>query len=647
MFWRGPIHEPSTETAVGQVGGLACVETDCGAPDERCCDGPGDAQYERRFDGPGSAHYERRFDGPGDPSYERRFDGPGGAHYARWAGLALVLVAACCQPLRGADSPPAGKGKPAESAAAERPVGELADSQRQIAEKYERLEQILLRMSELTAGADPRRAALLKKAVAESKQRMIGVQLKSLVDLLAKDQLSPAIEGQESVDADLHELLELLLTENRSKRIESEKARIRQYLKQLNEIINRQKDLQARTTGGAGQAKSLSQEQSELGGRTGGLAEEIRRNEEAESELGGKDNQRRKAEPEDSDGKGPAELPKDAAPGPAKPGEDGREKASSQSGSPQTPRKSAPAQPGESPTQKPSEPSSQPRDNGGQQPADPPRPGDGHPARQRLEEARRRMEEARTKLEQAEREGAAGEQEEAIRQLQQAKAELEDILRQLREEEIEQMLVALEARLVQMLQMQREVHEGTQRLDKASSDGLSHEQEIEAGRLSSREAEIVAEADKTLLLLREDATAVAFPEALSQARDDMQQVAGRLAAAKTDQITLSLEEEIIAALEDMVAAVRKAIEDAEQRRSESAPGQSGAAQSPPLVDLISELQMIRALQMRVNARTDRYVGMISGSQADGAELLEALRRLADRQERIYQVTRDLETGRNR
>jgi hypothetical protein len=53
VFWRGPIHEPSTETAVGQVGGLACVETDCGAPDERCCDGPGDAQYERRFDGPG------------------------------------------------------------------------------------------------------------------------------------------------------------------------------------------------------------------------------------------------------------------------------------------------------------------------------------------------------------------------------------------------------------------------------------------------------------------------------------------------------------------------------------------------------------------------------------------------------------------
>jgi len=611
VSWPGPKHERNTQTAARLVAEPSCVEADRGAPHER---GRG---------------------GPGDPSY------------AGWAGLVLVLIAACCQPLRGADAPPAAEDKPAETSAAERPAGDLADSQRQIAEKYERLEQILLRMSELTAGADPRRAALLKKAVAESKQRMIGVQLKSLVDLLAKDQLSPAIEGQESVDADLHELLELLLTENRSKRIESEKARIRQYLKQLNEIINRQKDLQARTSGGAGQDRSLSQEQGELGGRTGGLAEKIRRNEEAEAEPGGEDDEPPKTEPDNTDGEQPEGLPQDAAPGAAQPGDGTGEKSPSQGGSAKTPAESPPRQPGDGPAQPPSTPSSQPRGNSGQQPGDPPQPGNGHPARQRLEDARRRMEEAGKRLEQAEREGAAGEQEEAIRQLQQAKAELEDILRQLREEEIEQMLVALEARLVQMLHLQREVHEGTQRLDKASSGGLSHEQEIEAGRLSSREAEIVAEADKTLLLLREDATAVAFPEALAQARDDMRQVAGRLAAAKTDPITLSLEEEIIAALEDMVDAVRKAIEDAEQRRSESASGGGGAAQPPPLVDLLSELQMIRALQMRVNARTDRYAGMITGSQAESAELLEALRKLADRQERIYQVTRDLETGRNR
>jgi len=48
--------------------------------------------------------------------------------------------------------------------------------------------------------------------------------------------------------------------------------------------------------------------------------------------------------------------------------------------------------------------------------------------------------------------------------------------------------------------------------------------------------------------------------------------------------------------------------------------------------------MIRALQMRVNTRTGRYAKMIEGEQADSVELVEALKRLAQRQQRIYRVT---------
>ena len=54
-------------------------------------------------------------------------------------------------------------------------------------------------------------------------------------------------------------------------------------------------------------------------------------------------------------------------------------------------------------------------------------------------------------LEEAKRKDAAEEQQEAIRELEQAKAELEKILRQLREEELERMLVMLEARFRKML----------------------------------------------------------------------------------------------------------------------------------------------------------------------------------------------------
>ncbi len=533
------------------------------------------------------------------------------------------------------------------------PAVQLAEKQREVAKKYERLEQILLRMSELSAASDPRRAALLKKAVAESKQRLIGVQFASLIDQLTKDELSKVLDGQEKLDGDLAELLKLLLSENRSKRLASEKARIRQYLQQLNRIINQQKSLQARTTGGAGQPAGLSEQQGALGEKTGGLAGEIRRNEEPEAEPPNEQDVAPKATEQES-GQGEQKEPsptKPHEPSDTTP-ENGEDSKSADEGKkPSENGKPGDGAQSDSPSEKPSPGSKEGEGQAGDQSQESgPQPSsseEAHPARERLESARSRMREAQEKLKKAEREGAGEEQEEAIRQLQQAKTELERILRQLREEEIEQVLVALEARLVKMLQMQREVYEGTERLDKASADGLSHEQEIDAGRLSSREAEIVVETDKALMLLRDDGSSVAMPEALSQARDDMQQVVARLAQAKVGQITLGIEEDVVMALDEMLNAVRQAMEDAEQRRQNSQQGQPGMPRDPALVDALAELRMIRSLQMRVNTRTQRYSKLISGKHAETPELLDALIRLADRQDRVYRITTDLEAGRNR
>jgi len=237
-------------------------------------------------------------------------------------------------------------------------------------------------------------------------------------------------------------------------------------------------------------------------------------------------------------------------------------------------------------------------------------------------------------------------QEEAIRNLEEAKAELERILRQLREEEMERVLTLLEARFAKMLQLQREVYEGTVRLDKVPEADRTHNHEIESGRLSTREVEIVVEADKALLLLREDGTAVAFAEAVVQMRQDMQQVVQRLAEGKVNNITQSVEAEIVAALEEMIEALKKAQKKLEDQRQRQQP-QQGEPSDPPLVAALAELKMIRALQVRVNSRTQRYTKLISGEQADSQELREAIQGLAERQQRIYQITRDLELGKNR
>jgi hypothetical protein len=257
------------------------------------------------------------------------------------------------------------------------------------------------------------------------------------------------------------------------------------------------------------------------------------------------------------------------------------------------------------------------------------------------------MEEAKKQLEQAQREGALEKQEEALRELEQARADLEEILRQLREEEIERTLTALEARFQKMLAMQRTVYAGTQRLDKVPQDQRTHNQEIEAGRLSNDESLIVLEADKALALLREEGSAAAFPEAVSQMRTDMQQIVVRLARAEVGTITQGIEEDVIAALEEMIAALEKAIQDRDQNRQQPPPQQQqGQPGDQPLVDQLAELRMIRALQVRVNRRTDRYSKLLEGGQADKGEMLDALQRLAERQAQIHRVTRDLAVGKN-
>jgi hypothetical protein len=134
---------------------------------------------------------------------------------------------------------------------------------------------------------------------------------------------------------------------------------------------------------------------------------------------------------------------------------------------------------------------------------------------------------------------------------------------------------------------------------------------------------------------------------VSLMRDDMQEVAERLAEVKVGVFTQGLEQDIIEALEEMIAALDKAIKDLEKKKSP--PGQSppaGAPGDPPLVDKIAELKMIRSLQMRINRRTERYGRIMEDEPQEGAKLIEHLLELAERQQRVYQATHDLSQGRN-
>ncbi|OYV88121.1 MAG: hypothetical protein B7Z73_09140 [Planctomycetia bacterium 21-64-5] len=572
-----------------------------------------------------------------------------------------------------ADEPPAKPEVPAPDKAAELPL-----SQEQVLRKYQRFEEVLLRMSELTAASDPKRAALLRKAVGQSKDKLIGVQFDRLVDLLKRDQLATAVTNQKEVEGDLKQLLDLLLSEQRADRLKSERERIKEQIRRINELINKQQQLQGQTQG-SGDPQKLAPSQGKLGEQTGKLAEDMNDAPDAdskskkESKPSEDDSRRKPPDGQKDDNQKDDKEKGDEHAGNQKQGQDqdgqpkegGDEKSSGKEKKPadeseqkpdggksKSPQESKPADGQKSPGQsqeggQPQPPPPGQSPEGEQSQSDQPPPSDSEAARQRVREAQKAMDEARKKLEQAKREGAAEDQEQARRKLEEAKARLEEVLRQLREEEVERSLALLEARFRKMLQMQTEVYEGTVRVDRVKPEDRTQNEEIEAGRLSRHERAILEELSGAEMLLREDGTSVAFPEAVRELREDMEQVAARLAEAKVDQITQLTEQDILAALEEMIAAFQKAQKENEEKKQQQQQ-QAGEQQEPPLVDAIAELKMIRALQMRVNKRTANFAKLVDGDegQADKAELLDALEKLSQREQRIYRTTRDIVLGKN-
>ena len=511
----------------------------------------------------------------------------------------------------------------------------LAKSEARLADRFQRLELLAGRLSELSRATQPRRSRLLRELVAKSRERGMTGRFKTIVESLREENLGTALESQTQLQTDLQILLDLLLHENRDRQIESERKRVLKYLAEIKKLIRLQRGLKARTDGGE-EVEQLGKEQALLAQKTAKLRKSINVTEGGQNKPG-----------EKQDETEPWEQEQQQNSGPDKPSENDDGNKPSEQRPPGQPSQDVPSEEGESGKPKESSGDSQPgqgpssqndSENHFQRPAD--------RATERLQRARQRMQQAQERLEKSQRDESIKSQEKALRELEQAKAELERILRQLREEEKERMLMLLDARFRRMLDAQIEVYEKTKKLDVTRSSSPSHEVEIASGRLHRKEREIAHEADRALILLREDGTSVAFPEAIKQARDDMVVVAERLRDVKLGLITQGMEEDIIATLEETLAALQKALKELREQRARQQQSGSGEPSDQALVNKLAELRMIRSLQQRINRRTQSYDEMIEGEQALETELLEALDRLSLRQERVWRATHDLDTGRN-
>jgi len=469
-------------------------------------------------------------------------------------------------------------------------IGELQKEQKALAVQYANLEEIFLRMSQLEAATNPTRAALLLQAAQMSKQLATQQRMIQASEFLAKGQYSRAIPEQEASRDNLKKLLELLQSENRSSRIKDERKKLDDVLKDIRRIENIQKATRGRTE--AGQDKeTAAKDQADL---------------EKQLEKSQMDLTDEKDKPPKPDKSNPSD-------------------------------KSDPSNPSN-----PSDPSDQ------QQPPKKPQSKEEQ-ARQRVENARQWMQKAEKNLKDNKRKEAIDEQQQAEEELQQAIKELEKILMQLREEEIERTLVDLETRLKRMAEWEKTIRDQTEKLDQLSGEDKDRQLEIQANKLSTEQLKVSMEGQRAMLLLKDEGSSQAFPEALEQVIRDSQMVVTRLGSADVSKSTQSIEDEILGALDEMLGSlkeVQKKREENKQQRQSRGQGSGGSPQEDPLVGQIAELRLIKTLQLRVNKRTDRLADQSDNNedlvgQVSDPRLQEELKELANRQEKIQTVTRDI------
>lgn len=259
------------------------------------------------------------------------------------------------------------------------------------------------------------------------------------------------------------------------------------------------------------------------------------------------------------------------------------------------------------------------------------------PGQQDVQQAVPFQREAADQLEKKNADKAIEEQEKAVEKLKKAQEELEDRLDQLRKEQQEEMLAALESRFRAMLSRQLECNKVTTRLGELGAANWKRSDQLELADVSQRQRWVGDQADETVLLLKEEGSTVILPTMIEEIRDDAREVADRLAAADAGDAVRMTQSDIESMLRDMIEAIeRKQEELADQADSgESSDG------NQPLLPGSAELKLLRSCQLRVNKSTQQLKSDRERSDVPAEELAKRLKRLAERQQSVADMAKSM------
>jgi hypothetical protein len=477
--------------------------------------------------------------------------------------------------------------------------------------------QMAQRLERSSKPEDRERAVLLKEAIKKTQDLGTPNKFTTLIDLLKTNKAISLNDAKEAMDRskmvaeDIRSLLAILMSDNRDAQLKTEKDRIQRLLKMLDKAIQVQKVARAQNESGQADPKSLGKAQDKAKEAAKDVAKAM--DPKAGDPKSGEPKDGKSKDGKPKDGQSKDGQSKDGQPKDGKGGDKGDKKDEQKS-------------PGDQP------------------------PPESLPGKQQLQEAQDQQDSARKNIEKEKRDEASQNQDQAIKKMEEVRKRWEELLKQLREEEMERLLAALQVRCERMLAIQIEVFENTVRVEKAIDQNSDKKpgrgEEQRSLQLSDREGELTRQANSALQLLEAEGSAVAFVEAFLQVRDDSQHVVRRLGKVDVAAVTQTIEQDIIATLKEMVEALKKAQQEMQNKKQQQQ--QSGGQQgNQNLIDILAELKMIRSMQIRVNSRTTTYGRQYTGEQAAAPEIQKELENLAERQKKIFDVTNSIARGKNR
>ncbi|MDX2198055.1 MAG: hypothetical protein SF069_03685 [Phycisphaerae bacterium] len=259
----------------------------------------------------------------------------------------------------------------------------------------------------------------------------------------------------------------------------------------------------------------------------------------------------------------------------------------------------------------------------------------GKPGKERLQKAREKMQKAADELSEQDVDESETQQREALDELQQTIEELEDALRQTRQDEMEETLGALEAKLKALVARAERGRESLAPLAKLRGPALEDRETLRS--LAGVADEVAAMRSDTAdirRLLVDEGTTVLLPELLEQVATDLS-AGEKSLRAKSPSAGMSALESAIAALREVLDAVVQRRDEMQKQEQEGQQMGGGNKAIQALLPGSTELKLLRSAQARVHAETAE----LSGIADPTGEIYAAL---AERQAKLIDLARKMQ-----